>query len=328
MLDPLELSKKHPLSSGTGSFAVSEKLRGLCCLTGQAEVYDQASELLWEIGGIRISSMQIQRICTHYGSLIDPLIASNASAVIPLVNQKSADDPLYVMIDGAMLFTRPNEWKEVKLGRIFCDSHTVEMSAKRRATLQSVYVSHLGSVHEFFPKLERHLTTYKRRVIIGDGAKWIWNWAEDNYPGATHILDFYHAKEKLVIFARYQFAEEQQRKKWIAEQCDQLLNNKVEVVIKTIIACRSNGKEARMAKQKLLDYYYEHDDRMQYKTYREAGLLIGSGPIEAAHRSVIQQRMKRSGQKWSIKGAQAMANLRCYHRSNTWNIVEKIVRAA
>ena len=55
--------------------------------------------------------------------------------------------------------------------------------------------------------------------------------------------------------------------------------------------------------------------------------MIGSGPIEAAHRSVIQQRMKLSGQKWSIEGAQAMANLRCYKHSRAWGIIKKIIAA-
>ncbi len=67
---------------------------------------------------------------------------------------------------------------------------------------------------------------------------------------------------------------------------------------------------------------------MQYKSYREKGLMIGPGPIEAAHRSVIQQRMKLSGQKWSIKGAQAMCNLRCYKHSGAWDMIKKIIAAA
>lgn len=307
---------------------MSEKLRALCCLTGQAEVYDQASELLDEIGGVSISGMQIQRICIHYGQLLDPLIKADCEQVIPRVTQATVDDPLYVMVDGAMLFTRPKEWREIKLGRIFSGSQTINISTKRRQTLQSVYVSHLGKVDDFFPKLERHLINYQRRVIIGDGAKWIWNWAEDNYPGATHILDFYHAKEKLVIFGRYQFKDDTSRQSWIKQQCEHLLDNELETVIATIKSCRARGSEAKAAKHKLLNYYMAHDDRMQYKTYREAGLLIGSGPIEAAHRSVIQQRMKRSGQKWSITGAQAIANLRCYYCSGAWPIIKKIVQAA
>jgi len=169
----VELDKRHILAGGTTSFAVSEKLRALCCLVGQAKVYDQASELFEEIGQICNSRTQIQRICIHYGSLLDPLIAADCEAVIPRLERTSDQDPLYIMVDGAMLFTRPDEWREIKLGRIFHHSSTVELSPKRRQTLKSVYVSHLGSVNDFFPKLERHLTNYRRRVIIGDGAQWI-----------------------------------------------------------------------------------------------------------------------------------------------------------
>lgn len=328
MVGPLELDKRHLLARGTQSFAISEKLRGLCCLVGQAEVYDQASELLEKVGGVSVSAMQIQRLCCHYGGQLDPLIEADCSAVIPRLEPRDAQDPLYVMVDGAMLFTRPDEWREIKLGRLFHGSQTVQLSGKRRQTLRSVYVSHLGSVDKFFPKLERHLTHYRNRVIIGDGAGWIWRWAEDNYPGATHILDFYHAREKLVVFAAHQFSEDEQRQNWINQQCDRLLDNKLEQVLSTLKACRAKDAKAAEAKAKLIAYYIEHDDRMQYKTYREAGLLIGSGPIEAAHRSVIQQRMKLSGQKWSIDGAQAIANLRCYHRSKAWDMVEKVVQAA
>lgn len=76
---------------------------------------------------------------------------------------------------------------------------------------------------------------------------------------------------------------------WIKQQSDKLLDNDLEEVLGTLRSCRARNTEAKLAKQKAIDYYIEHDDRMQYKTYRDQGLMIGSGPIEAAHRSVIQQ---------------------------------------
>jgi len=322
------LPKNHVLAQGTKQFALSERVRRLCCLTGQGQVYRQASELLAEIGGIDIPGMQVQRVCTHYGSLLDPLIKAGCEAVIPRTAQNGQKDPLYVMVDGAMIFTREDKWRELKLGRIFRGSQVVALNKSRREVRHSIYVGHLGSVHDFFPKLERHLVNYRNKVIIGDGAKWIWNWADDNYPGAVQILDFYHAKEKLVLFARHQWPCDEQRRNWIKEQSDKLLNNELEEVLGCIRSCRARNEEAKMAKAKLLEYYIEHDDRMQYKTYRDRGLMIGSGPIEAAHRSVIQQRMKLSGQKWSVTGAQAMANLRCYKCSGAWHMVEKVIAAA
>ncbi len=324
----LELSKKHPLCSGTDRFAISEKVRGLCCLTGQAVPYEQGSELLLKLGNISMSAMQIQRQCKYYGSLLDPLIQADCEAVIPKLKETKSAEPVYVMVDGAMLCLEEGKWKELKLGRIFSGDNVVQLSDRRRQARQSIYVGHLGSVDEFFPKLERHLVDYSHKVIIGDGARWIWNWAEDNYPGAIQILDFFHAKEKLVLFARNQWKEEKRRREWVENQLEKLRHNGVYDVIQAVQSCRPSNEEAKSTKAKLINYYEEHSERMQYKTYRDRGLLIGSGPIEAAHRSVIQQRMKLSGQKWSTDGAQSMVNLRCYYASQAWDMVEKIIKAA
>lgn len=324
----LELKKGHVLLKGTSKFGVSQRMQGLFCLVGQSVVYQEGCELLEQLMGVEVCAPQLQRVCLYYGEAIDSLIESDCGAVIPRLERATQADSLYVMMDGCMLYTRQHEWKELKLGRLFYKSQVVDIHERRKAVLQSIYVSHLGGVEAFFPKLERHLVGYTNRIIIGDGAKWIWNWAEDNYPGALQILDFYHAKEKLVIFARHQFKEEQTRLEWIKVQAEKLLGNQLEEVLLSLKSCRARNEEAKKAKQKAIDYYQEHDDRMQYKTYRDKGLLIGSGPIEAAHRSVIQQRLKLSGQKWSITGAQAIANLRCYKQSQAWSMVEKIIRAA
>ena len=300
----------------------------LFCLLGQSVVYKEACELLNELLGIEVSAPQIQRVCTHYGNAVDPLVKANCEAVIPRLETEKKEDVVYAMIDGSMLYTREDQWRELKLGRIFQGSKVVNIHDKRREVMDSIYVGHLGSVNEFFPKFERHLVGYNKKVILGDGAKWIWNWADDNYPGAIQILDFFHAKEKLVLFAKHQFRDEETRSNWVKQQSDQLLDNGLEEVLVTLKKCRARSEEAKLAKQKAVDYFMEHDDRMQYKTYREQGLMIGSGPIEAAHRSVIQQRMKLSGQKWSIQGAQAMANLRCYKHSGAWGIIKEIIAAA
>ena len=278
--------------------------------------------------GIDVCSPQIQRVCRYYGGAIDSIVEKNLEEFIPKLDKVDEDDKVYVMVDGSFLPTVNKEWKEIKLGRIFSDRNIISINSKRNEVMKSIYVSHMGGVKEFFPKLERHLVYYRNKVIIADGASWIWNWADDNYPGAIQILDFYHAKEKLVLFAKYQFKEQDERQEWIQSKTMELKDNKVEQVISEIKSTRSKNEHAKEAKEKLISYYIEHADRMMYKTYKDNDLLIGSGPIESAHRNVLQQRMKLSGQKWSINGAQAMANLRCYQKSGAWNIIEKIIRAA
>lgn len=68
---------------------------------------------------------------------------------------------------------------------------------------------------------------------------------------------------------------------------------------------------------------------MLYQTYKMKGYIIGSGAIESAHRNVVQQRLKLSGQRWTIKGAQEIVNIRAYKKSNRWNeLVDFIKNAA
>lgn len=81
------------------------------------------------------------------------------------------------------------------------------------------------------------------------------------------------------------------------------------------------------AAKKVLDYYMANRDRMDYKKYLRIGCgIIGSGAIESAHRTVVQKRLKLSGQRWSKKGAQNMLNLRVTHMNGQWNKVVKLVK--
>ena len=226
----------------------------LLCLLCQSKVFEEASELLDKLVGLKISGMQIQRVSEYYGAQLDPAINRNIESCIPKINEVKREDTVYVMTDGSMLLTRDEKWKEVKLARIFTHDNILKISDKRSEIRDSVYVSHMGGVGVFLPKLERHLIGYKNKVIIGDGAKWIWNWAEDNYPGATQILDFFHAKEKLVLLTKL-FFKEQERQKWLDIQCKLLIEDKVHQVMENMKRLRCKSEEAKVIKEKTLQYY-------------------------------------------------------------------------
>jgi len=75
----------------------------------------------------------------------------------------------------------------------------------------------------------------------------------------------------------------------------------------------------------LLSYYSHNQERMRYGTYRQQGLLIGSGAVEAAIRQLIQQRLKLSGQRWTLQGAQQIANLRIAKKSGNLDQVLNLI---
>lgn len=297
---------------------------------GQYFVFEGASQVLHKILHVDISNKQIQRVSEWYGNQIDPIIEANhTDYMAQLKCPKQRDEKTYVMVDGSMIYTREGGWKEMKLARVFHDSQNIDIQQGRNEIQDTVYVSHLGGKDKFFAKVERHLSLIKTpKVFVCDGAKYIWNWIEDNYPGSIQILDYYHAIEKVTEFARHHLRLEEKRKSWVSEQKVLLLEDQVEQVILNIKKCKPNNAKAAQAKQAVLRYYIQHADRMMYKTFKNAGFMIGSGPVEAAHRHVIQQRMKLSGQKWSIKGANAIANLRCYQKSGVWNKIEALIKLA
>jgi hypothetical protein len=236
---------------------------------------------------------------------------------------------LYVEADGSMIQTRDEGWKEVKVGRMFTSSSCIDPNGKSSWIRHSQYVAHLGNCKKFTAQMDTLIESYgrldKRLVFISDGGIWIKNWVEDAFPQAISILDYYHVCEHLHQFANTIFYEEKQLKKWTDQQKELLLESKVIKVIANIRKVGGENKEALL----LINYYSNNMDRMDYKAYKNIGAgLIGSGAIESAHRTVVQKRMKQSGQRWSNIGAQNMLNLRVLKMNNQWEKVIQLIKNA
>lgn len=287
---------------------------------GQEEVYQQAHDLLLKYLRVSVSSKQIERLCNLYGEELSAQLYRERL-------DQGRSTRVYSMVDGSMIFTRETAWKEVKLGRVFEQQDHLELDESKRGWIKdSQYVADIGSLSSFLDKMESIIPTSSDLVFIGDGAKWIWNWIESIYPDSTQILDFYHAKEYVCEFAALHFENKQERGQWIDQAQNWLLEDQLDLLLEEICQVRPKNDIALKAKQKLLTYFWNNYHRMQYKSFRDHGLLIGSGPIESAHRTVIQKRLKRSGQRWIDKNAQKMLNLRVAKLSNNWNLCIELIR--
>lgn len=325
----MEVATEHVLMNHNPRFRMSAYLQEMSCYAGQSMVFWEASEFILKYMMVEVTDKQIERVSHFYGSQLEEAlqqkIEKGESMKHPIDNQ-----PYYVMPDGSMLLTREEGWKEIKLGRIFKANDRVEISPKRTCITQSLYVSHLGGHQEFEEKMGYVIDGIEQKIFISDGAKWIQQWVESMYPESLHILDYYHAKEHLCGFAEIYFGENKKAKNsWIDEQERLLLHEDTSLVMKNISDLPKTGKRDTERKRKEWMQYYQYNiKRMNYKTYKQMGLLIGSGPIEAAHRHVIQQRMKRSGQRWTKDGVQQIANLRVASKSNQWESVIDMMKMA
>jgi hypothetical protein len=291
---------------------------------GQLLPFDEGSACLEKISGISLTDKQIERLTHHYGEVLEELKEEDC---LPQEPSEKEQERHYAMMDGSMVFVRKEGWKELKLGRIFAESACYD-EKKRGVISQSQYVAHLGNHEDFLTKFDAQIINKRQIVAISDGARWIWDYWSSSYPQALQILDFFHLIEKIGLWAALVIKDCSQRNAWMDRCKELLLNNEaseVQIMIQSI-DCQGDKKESQ---GRLLTYLTNNKQRINYKTYLDAGLFIGSGAIESANKEVIQKRMKLSGQRWTLKGAQQVVNLRIAFKNNEWDkVVNQIKMAA
>ena len=309
------------MKNSRNGFGISPYMQELMTYAGHLDCYGQCEETIEKYTLVKVNPSQIYRVTDH----VSASLAGGDLQAERTLQPVSREDVLYVEMDGSMIPTRKNEepWKEVKLGRLFRGSDCLNPHSKASYLRDSQYVGHFGSSVDFCEKLGGIIDSYgdlkDRLVFINDGATWIREWIADHYPLAVSVLDYYHALEYLYEFAEKAFPNApSQKDKWCDQQKDLLLASEVETVLDNIRA--ANAKEEE--KKKIITYYGNNKERMKYKQYRNTGCgIIGSGAIESAHRTVVQIRMKRSGQRWSFKGATNMLRLRVISMNRQWTKV-------
>ena len=155
----------------------------------------------------------------------------------------------------------------------------------------------------------------RQLTVLGDGAAWIWNIASSKFPGATQIVDLYHAREHVHDLTRLlEFILLDWKDEWLAARLDDPGYGDIDGICKAARAYPLLG-----AKKDELDtalgYFENNAPRMRYHWFRQCGLFAGSGAVEAGCKPVIGQRLKLSGMHWTAAGADAITTLRCQQAS-------------
>jgi hypothetical protein len=321
-LGKISISKKHAFSKAVNGFQISPRMQELMVYAGQLDCYERCNEVIREFTDVEVSTAQIYRLTDTYGTQIEKEVSKET--ILPPLKQQEV---LYVQADGSMLQTREEGYKEVKVGRIFKSSDCLHGEQKAGWIRASQYVAQLGNYKDFTDQMDHLIESYGKRgdqlIFVSDGAIWIKHWIEDAFPGAVSILDYYHACEHLHQFSSSYLSDKHQEKLWVSEQKQLLLQSEVLKVIENIEKLAGNSKEA----QQLIAYYQSNQQRMDYQRYQQLGCgIIGSGAIESAHRTVVQKRMKQSGQRWSIQGAQHMLNLRVIRKNRQWKKIIQLTK--
>ena len=230
-------------------------------------------------------------------------------------------EQFYAAVDGLKVNTDEG-WKEPKLCAIF---RAKRGRGGKPVRLLTRYAGHLEEAEAFGERvwgMAEALGVGKARttVVLGDGAAWIWNLAEFHFPEAVQIVDFYHAVERLSEVATAVWGEGAARARaWLRWRRKALRNGNVGAVLRHLQALPAKGKETRDLVRRAVGYFRENRSRMRYGAFRKAGLFIGSGVVEAACKSIVAQRFKQSGMRWSREGFLRLLHLRLCILNDDWD---------
>ena len=292
--------------------------------------FAEGSDLLHELAGVKVNVKLVERTAEALGEAIGADEQHHTPA-------GAAPAPtMYLGLDGTGIPMRPAELagrpgkqadgsartREVKLA--------VAWSAESRDP-DGVAVRDAGSVrysgaiesaasHDtnlepsvFAKRVCRHarrtgFDQAARQVILGDGAGWIWNIADEYFPDAIQIVDLFHAKGHLWDVARVLYGPTSELgEQWAKNRRDELDQGNLDDLIDTLADHADTHEEAR----RCLGYIERNRHRMDYPRFRAMGLCISTGVVEAGCKVAIGTRLKRAGMRWTVTGANAIIALRC-----------------
>jgi hypothetical protein len=216
----------------------------------------------------------------------------------------------------------PAGYREVGCATIsFCDEDGEMISAIRMArmpepnkkTLKASLLAEVGALLAQRPDLPV--------VKVADAAEDNWRFLHHQIPGGPEVIDFFHAAEHLgqAIAAAYGDGTRETRLRF-QELREVLLEDcgGVEQVIRSLAYLRTKHPRKKRITE-VLAYFRKHRSKMRYFEHKEFGLPIGSGPVEAACKTLVAQRMKQSGMRWGMEGGQGILTLRGWTQSERFD---------
>ena len=321
-------SGRYPLDAALGLVeGHTPMLARLITRAGAQSGYEAASEDLRVYGGIAVSGRQIHRLLQVTGPQMQRALAQT-----PPVALTAPIPVLYVSVDGtgapmvpAALVGRKGkqpdgraQTREVKLGCVFTQHEQDEEGRPVRDPASTTYLCGLETAVDFgirlrHEALRRGMGQSQRTALLGDGAAWIWELSRVNFAHATEILDYYHGREHLTKLVHSLVGQGTPAADCLLDRWeDWLWEGEVDRLLKT---ARHKAKGLSLLADKTvateLNYLEKNRGRMRYAEFRRLGLFIGSGVVEAGCKTVIGQRAKQSGMKWTEVGLLNVLNPRC-----------------
>jgi hypothetical protein len=314
----------------------SPGLRRIMSRVGAYRPFALGHDDIKEMAGISVTSKEIERTACQLGEDADEFYKKKECPdnVIPFPPTAT----MYICVDGTGVPVVKTETigrkgkhengeaktREAKLGCVFTQTSVDKDGYPVRNETSTSYVGAIENAEDFGNRIYKESTMRgveksKRTCVIGDGALWIWNLAELHFYNAIQIVDLYHAREHCwKIGKEILGADKKKMILWVKNRINELDQGKIERLIAALEKLSPTTETEKESVQKKINYFDKNKERMRYKKFRQQGLFVGSGVIEAGCRAVVGQRLKQSGMHWTVKHANNIIALRCCMVSNRW----------
>jgi hypothetical protein len=312
----------------------SPAVRRMMATVGSETSFQHGKEQLELLAGLAVTTKAVERQAEAIGDDIVHQEQARSMAALQLELPAilgPAVPVMYIEMDGTQIPMvraelegragrtegQPARTREVKLGCVFTQVAADEEGRPVRDADSTTYTGAIETADEFGRRIyteawERGWSRAQQKVIIADGAEWIWNIAGQHFPGAIQIVDIYHARQHLWDLARALYPnQETAQKRWMIRQQAKLDSGEIEELVRYLRSRDPSNPELANKTRLEAEYFERNAERMRYPKFRSQHLFIGSGVIEAGCKTVIGSRLKQSGMFWTIRGANAVIALRC-----------------
>jgi len=317
----------------------SSGVRRMMSKVGAYQPFGIGHQDLYELADIRVNAKAVERVSQTVGNQVEAFHAAEARAslsdkIVPI----KPVPRMYVCMDGTGVPVVKKETagrqgkgedgqaktREVKLGCVFTQTGVDRNGRPVRDEETTSYTGAIESAEVFGQRIyqeaiRRGMHWAKQVCVLGDGALWIWNIADEQFYGATQIVDLFHAREHYWTVAKVFFGQDKDKLHlWAEDRRNELNDGRVEDVINAIKECSLLSGCNNSIYEREIGYFEKNKERMRYAHFRKRGLFVGSGVLEAGCRTVVGQRLKQSGMHWTVEGANSIIALRCSILSNRW----------
>jgi hypothetical protein len=330
----------------------SPGVRRMQAVVGQEAPFDHGRLQMKLLAGLEVTTKSVERTAEAIGENIAAGEKEQIQRAVQLDLPVIVGEPipiLYIQMDGTGIPVvkketvgrqgktegRPAHTREVKFGCAFTQTTWDKEGYPIRDPDSTTYTGAIENAEEFGKRIyleawNRGWNRAEKKVVIGDGAEWIWNLADQHFPGAIQIVDLYHARQHLWEVARKLHPnDEASQRAWMKAHQKRLLDRgKIEKLVLSLRSIDSTSPELIEKIRIEADYFEKNAERMRYPRFRRLHLFVGSGVIEAGCKTVIGSRLKRSGMFWTVRGANAIIALRCCHLNDRFEDYWEARRAA